>query len=143
MDDPIYKLKMIYTTYNSPHNPYSCYICGKVFTKRKNVVAHLRTHSGDRPFKCDLCPKAFKTKRELTNHKLRHGGLKVFGCEFCESKFAVPKDLRQHRLRIHKKVNKKAYQFVKCPVCEKRLEIAETLEMHMITCKCSSTLQPL
>ena len=45
-----------------------CASCSKRFTKKCNLIDHLRVHSGDKPFKCGSCDKRFKQKAQLSKH---------------------------------------------------------------------------
>ena len=39
---------------------FQCDQCAKQFKQIGHMVAHKRTHIGEKPFPCDQCPKAFK-----------------------------------------------------------------------------------
>eukprot|EP00122_Pirum_gemmata_P015081 Pgem_evm1s14087 len=54
--------------------PYKCQYCNKGFAQSGNLLAHIRTHSGERPFFCVYpdCPKAFKQRAALNAHHKTH-----------------------------------------------------------------------
>ena len=51
---------------------FKCEECGKDFSNKGGLKAHMVYHSNLRPFPCTICNKAFKTKRDFTIHELRH-----------------------------------------------------------------------
>ena len=34
---------------------FECEICFKNFTRRENLVGHIRRHSGEKPYICNIC----------------------------------------------------------------------------------------
>mmetsp|Transcript_204 Transcript_204/g.648 ORF Transcript_204/g.648 Transcript_204/m.648 type:complete len:174 (-) Transcript_204:63-584(-) len=56
--------------------PYRCGVegCGKYFTRRFNLKAHVRCHTGARPFVCpfDNCNQSFKWKSSYASHLRSH-----------------------------------------------------------------------
>lgn len=51
-----------------------CPTCGKTFSKRGTLRAHLRRHNDQKPFQCTECPQGFATKIELQTHTYKHTG---------------------------------------------------------------------
>mmetsp|Transcript_33852 Transcript_33852/g.83012 ORF Transcript_33852/g.83012 Transcript_33852/m.83012 type:complete len:200 (+) Transcript_33852:381-980(+) len=53
---------------------YKCDECDKTFSKKYNLRAHYRLHSGETPFKCNHpgCDKSFKWKSSLKSHLSAH-----------------------------------------------------------------------
>jgi len=72
--------------------------CHKVFTRRYNLVAHVRCHKDERPFQCTECPSSFSRKHDLRRHfrslhekERRHGP-----CPHCALYFTRSDALKRH-----------------------------------------------
>ena len=49
----------------------TCPFCGKLFLKR-NLIRHLRIHTGERPYACSLCSYRATQKVTLQKHMETH-----------------------------------------------------------------------
>ena len=102
-------------------------LCNKVFSTKGNLVAHKRTHTGDKPYECDVCNKKFSQSSNLTVHKRNHTGEKPYECDVCNKRFSRSGDLARHE-RTH--TGEKPYE---CDVCNKRFSRSGHLASHKRT----------
>lgn len=63
--------------------------CGKTFTQKHHLQAHIRKHLGTRPFVCpqQSCDASFTRYEELTRHYWLHSDEPRFQCQWCDKKF--------------------------------------------------------
>ncbi|MEE6483359.1 hypothetical protein FKM82_013523 [Ascaphus truei] len=52
--------------------PHKCTECERCFTRHSNLIAHFRTHTGEKPYKCIICQKNFSHKSNLCRHERIH-----------------------------------------------------------------------
>ena len=60
--------------------PYSCELCNKVFSQKRNLITHRRIHTGERPYKCHACNKAFSQQSNLIKHQRVHTAERPYKC---------------------------------------------------------------
>ena len=103
-----------------PARPHVCKFCGKGFRCNADLVAHGRTHTGEKPFPCIICLKAFSRAGHLTRHVTHvHVGVKRkrepdrYECYVCSKRFPTP-----FKLVTHERVHNGDRPF-KCGFCKK------------------------
>jgi uncharacterized C2H2 Zn-finger protein len=75
--------------------------CGKKYSQKSSLNAHIRSHTGDKPFICPDCGKSFSRKPSMKRHRLAHSGEKPFNCEMCSKSFSRKDVLYSHMKRAH------------------------------------------
>ncbi|XP_030641486.1 zinc finger protein 574 [Chanos chanos] len=80
--------------------PHACPYCGRGFTRRCQLRAHVTSHTGEKLFSCKTCGKAFSSPSNLLRHTQTHGGARPFSCDLCDKSFFEAVTLKRHML-IH------------------------------------------
>lgn len=106
---------------------HDCKLCGKEFSQKGNLRAHMLVHSADRPFPCKHCSKSFKCKEALRRHLLTHSDIKPFVCSICNEGFCSANAVQEHEARH---TDTRNYQ---CDICQRWFRQASCLRRHIIT----------
>ena len=81
-----------------PAEEHKCENCGKGFSAKSSLTAHLVTHTTERPFECKECGKFFRSQGALYNHGGVHNPSK---CDLCGKFFAQKASLKNHIQTVH------------------------------------------
>ncbi|KAH8400625.1 hypothetical protein KR222_009147 [Zaprionus bogoriensis] len=109
---------------HSGEKNYKCTICGLAFAKAVYLKNHARIHTGEKPYKCQTCGMQFSQSPHLKNHERTHSGERPYVCGVCDKGFARHATLWNHR-RIH--TGEKPY---KCEICGSAFSQAAHLKNH-------------
>mmetsp|Transcript_32595 Transcript_32595/g.52963 ORF Transcript_32595/g.52963 Transcript_32595/m.52963 type:complete len:290 (-) Transcript_32595:117-986(-) len=141
---------------------YRCVHCkNRTFTRKTNMINHMKLHQSVRPFRCTYCNASFTTKQIMQSHAMRHTGELPFNCTRCSRKFRQRGTLIAHirthtkirpfecqqcsraftelsNLRLHACIHTGSQPFV-CQICNRRFNRKHNLNRHLGT---HSNIQP-
>nr|XP_039260876.1 GDNF-inducible zinc finger protein 1-like [Styela clava] len=103
---------------------HACEHCGRKFLYNKDLISHIRTHTGEKPFQCEVCDAKFAQKSTLTSHKKVHiVDVPMYYCEQCGQQYRSEKGLRNHA-KLHTQegmaIAVEKGKPHSCPICAKR-----------------------
>jgi len=108
--------------------PYPCQFCDERFVSVTDMRRHmLRVHNHGEKVACKQCGKTFRDSHNLKNHMSVHTGLRPFVCAICPSAFSQKSDLMKHG-KIHS--DDQPFQ---CDVCLKTFKWKHILGRHKMT----------
>ncbi|XP_076456953.1 uncharacterized protein LOC143291155 isoform X2 [Babylonia areolata] len=106
---------------------HMCQLCFKVFSDKKSLGKHMRTHSQS-GFSCNGCDKRYSTRSHLLGHMRVHSGHNpAFPCEYCQHPFTA-----YCALKVHMRGHKGARPF-SCPTCGQHFAKNIHLKRHLST----------
>ena len=81
--------------------PFSCFMCGKIFTTLSHLKTHETVHTREKPYSCSQYDYKCSTSSHLKTHERIHTGDEPFICSKCGNKFRHVNALGRHE-RIHR-----------------------------------------
>ena len=87
--------------------PHACKFCSSRFSRKTNLLEHIRTHTGEKPYSCEFCPMRFLRGAQLRIHQRIHMGETPHKCLDCEKSFATIELLEKHQRDNCLRVNAK------------------------------------
>lgn len=103
---------------------HECSVCYKTFTRKSNLVDHLRLHANMRPYECDMCHATFVQVGNLKAHMRIHTKERPYACTICGKTYNQSGALKVH-IRIH--TNERNF---KCDTCGKGFTNASDRNKH-------------
>ncbi|XP_078517059.1 uncharacterized protein LOC144781883 [Lissotriton helveticus] len=105
--------------------PHVCTECGKTYSRKSNLTAHMEIHAGLDPNKCGVCGRWFSLEANLLKHKLAHA--EIFKCGECGDTFSWKTQLTSHqRMHFREKLNI-------CKECGKGFPTPYALGKHQLS----------
>ncbi|XP_076272053.1 zinc finger protein 639-like isoform X1 [Rhynchophorus ferrugineus] len=107
--------KMHIKLHHTGERNHICDYCGKGFITLHHLKSHIKIHhSQSKPYTCISCDKCFTNIKALLQHERRHSPEGNYTCGICLEKFAKKTDLRTHKSALHKIVEMKRCECMKC-----------------------------
>ncbi|EFO84652.1 CRE-TAG-146 protein [Caenorhabditis remanei] len=92
-----------------------CNICGLYLKHPSKILAHVRTHTGEKPYECGECGLCLTKASSLRVHILRmHTGERPFMCQWCPMTFVTESVRKEHEMAVHAEVKRYSCSVKNC-----------------------------
>jgi len=106
---------------------FTCNLCPQRFTKKADLVRHIKSGHDQNKIPCNICQQKFTRKDHLVRHiKAVHDQIK-FPCNICPHKFTQKWDLVTHIKAVHDQIK------IPCNICPKKFTQKANLVTHIKT----------
>ncbi|KAA0200378.1 hypothetical protein HAZT_HAZT010142 [Hyalella azteca] len=78
-----------------------CDVCFRQFDRKSRLMAHYKTHTGERPYHCPYCSKSFASKGNCNTHIRVHTRERPYMCQHCGKQFSQHGQMETKDLVIH------------------------------------------
>ncbi|KAF6203972.1 hypothetical protein GE061_002310 [Apolygus lucorum] len=129
-DENLNTLGALKSHHQESHNrpaDFKCTKCGKIYTRYRSFVRHVKLHNDPKRFTCETCGKKFSQKTVLQSHQTVHTEERPHVCPQCGKAFKQFSSLYLHS-RSH--LPEQAKPKFHCPVCKKMFSSKHTMENH-------------
>lgn len=108
---------------------FLCNICGKCLSNRNNLTKHHKTvHLKEKNYQCTTCDKRYDSSYRLRIHQNSHENIRLFGCTLCYQRFITSSALSRHKKTVHKQG-----ELYECNICFRKFNVAYNMRAHMVT----------
>ncbi|KAL4597492.1 zinc finger protein 574-like, partial [Arapaima gigas] len=128
----------LYRDWSRAPLPHTCPHCGRTFTRRCLLRAHVFSHTGEKLFSCKVCGKAFTCSSNLMRHSRTHLGARPYTCECCGKTFSQSSTLKRHQF-THASEDGSRQRPYSCEDCPSRFQTRAQLQRHRYR-SCTSRL---
>lgn len=132
---------------------YKCFICGKRYRYKRNLIVHQRAHEREKqvecsesgkdfskvsdlmhhvnvymnwPFKCIYCSRGFNNQEDCNKHMASHDAETPYECVLCSAKFSCKENLQRHGFTHY------VENMFRCKQCCKVFKTKHSLDRHII-----------
>ncbi|CAN8010735.1 unnamed protein product [Ixodes pacificus] len=99
-----YKYKVVaHERTHTGQKPFVCATCDRSFALQDSLTRHTRIHTGERPHVCATCGQSFAVLGNLKTHERTHTGERPYVCPQCGKSFVKKSDMTRH-CRVHNRI---------------------------------------
>lgn len=119
---------------------FKCYLCFKIFDKKRSYNQHIRNHTNPTPYTCDICYAVFAQKKSIREHinKKHNHSYEWKYCKTCspEKMFFHSQNYKKHMKFVHNtivEVTEKEDEH-RCDGCDEKFKNLLSMSTHRRFC---------